>query len=284
VPAASLSAVQLKWFLSLASAVLLVVALTVVLHDKLDSGDDSTTATTVPGDTSITTSGAPGATVVNGTVTAVHLTGAVLDPRVLPAPFTMTATRGFGNGAQLPNVRVNGAISNISWDGGRPFVLTAGPGVQLDPVNVDLTPDGFRLLLGDTASTFLPGTYQLDTPVAVGGASTTPVEKDRVTFTVRDGDGAQLQPTGDANVVLSRDGAVHLKGPGSVHLEGDVVVTVDGKKHSAKRLDLRVGPYDLVFTPASKGGWFVAGEVQDQGGNDLQLGAPARSGRRVEVR
>jgi hypothetical protein len=276
--------VQLKWFLSLASVVLLVVALTVVIHDKLDSGDDSTTATTEPGDATVTTSGAPGASRVTGRVTAVHLTGAVLDPRVLPAPFTMTATRGLGNGAQLPNVRVNGAISNINWDGGRPFVLASGTGIQLDPLNVDLTPAGFRLLLGDTAEAFLAGTYQLNTPVAVGGASTTPVERDSVTFTVRDGDGAQLQPTGDANVVLPPTGAVHLKGPGSVHLEGDLVVTVDGKKHSARTLDLRVGPYELVFTPASKGGWFVAGEVQDQGGSDLHLSAPALTERRAEVR
>jgi hypothetical protein len=275
--------VQLRWFLTLASIVLLVVAGTVVIHDKL-SDDDSTTATTLPGDTTITTSGAPGATLVAGRVTVVHLTGAVLDPRVLAAPFTMTATRGFGNGAQLPNVRVNGAISNVSWDAGRPFVLSSGPGVELDPSTVDLTPSGFRLLVGDTAASFLSGTYQLDTPVAVGGASTTPTEKDAVTFDVRDGDGAQLQPTGDANIVLAPSrGAVHLKGPGRVHLEGSFTVTVDGKRRSARSVDLRTGPYELVFTPASGGGWIVAGEVQPQGGA-VQLGAPVPAGHGAEVR
>jgi hypothetical protein len=275
--------VQLRWFLTLASIVLLVVAGTVVIHDKL-SDDDSTTATTLPGDTTVTTSGAPGASTVTGQVTAVHLTGAVLDPRVLSTPFTMTATRGFGNGAQLPGVRVNGAISYINWDGGRPFVLSSGPGIQLDPATADLTPDGVRLLVGDTAEPFLPGTYRLDTPVAVGGASTTPVEKDAVTFTVQDGDGAQLQPTGDASILLGDGGAVHLKGPGRVHLVGSFTVTVDGKRHSAKTLDLDAGPYDLVFTPASGGRWSVAGEVQSQRGNDLRLGAPALTGHGAEVR
>ena len=275
---------QLRWFLTLASIVLLVVAGTVVIHDKLDSSNDTST-TTIPGDdTTVTTSGAPGAAQVTGKVTAVHLTGAVLDPRVLPAPFTMTATRGFGNGAQLPNVRVNGAVSNINWDAGRPFVLSAGAGIQMGPVNADLVSGGIRLLVGDTAEPFLPGTYQLDTPVAVGGASTTPTEKDAVTFTVRDGDGAQLQPTGDASIVLGPSSAVHLKGPGRVHLEGSFTVTVDGKRRSAKAVDLQVGPYDLVFTPGSGGTWFVAGEVQPQGGAGLQLAAPALVGQGAEVR
>jgi hypothetical protein len=275
--------VQLRWFLTLASIVLLVVAGTVVIHDKL-SDDDTSTATTLPGDTTITTSGAPGAVQVAGKVTSVRLTGAVLDPRILGAPFTMTATRGFGNGAQLPNVRVNGAISNINWDGGRPFVLSSGPGIELDPITVDLTPDGLRLLVGDTAATFIAGTYQLDTPVAVGGASTTPTEKDAVTFDVRDGDGAQLQPTGDANIVLPPSrGPLHVKGPGRVHLEGSFTVTVDGKRHSAKSVDLRTGPYELVFTPSSGGSWVVSGEVQPQG-DDVQLGAPALAGHGAEVR
>jgi hypothetical protein len=142
----------------------------------------------------------------------------------------------------------------------------------------DLTTAGIRLSLGDTASSFLPGTYQLNTPIAVGGEATTPVEKDSIAFQVQAGDGAQLQGTGNTALVLGPTGSVHLKGPGGVHLEGSLTVTQGSSKRSARVLSLVAGPFDLVFTPAPGGGWTVTGEVQSVAANDLQVAAPAGPG------
>jgi hypothetical protein len=261
-------AVRVRWFLTLASVVLLVVGLTVVIHDQLDSSGGSGTA----GATSDTTGdlpAGPGLVKVTGTVTELHLEGAVLDPRTVPTPLTLTSERGFGNGAELTGVDVAGQPSVIVWDGGRPFVLASGPGVQLDPVVVDLGADGVRLALGDGAHAIQPGTYQLNTPVAVGGASTTPAERDTVAFTA--GPGALLEAKGDTALVFPHTGGpVHLTGPGAVHLAGTLTVTRGTTRAKATSLDLSDGPFDLVLTPVS-GGWAVAGRVQSQVANDLSI-------------
>ena len=87
----------------MASAVLLVVGLTVVLHDHLDSGGTKGADTSTVGGTGATTATTkratgvdPGAVTVAGTVTSVHIEGAVLDPRTVPTPLTLTATRAWG--------------------------------------------------------------------------------------------------------------------------------------------------------------------------------------------
>jgi hypothetical protein len=260
--------VRVRWFLTLASVVLLVVGLTVVIHDQLDNNKSSGTAAATPGAIGDLPTG-PGLVTVAGTVTALHLEGAVLDPRTVPTPLTLSSERGFGNGAEVTGVDVAGKPSVIVWDGGRPFVLASGPGVVLDPVVVDLGPDGVRLALGDSAHALQPGSYQLNTPVAVGGASTTPTEADAVAFTA--GPNTLLEAKGDTALVFPHTGGpVHLKGPGVVHLGGTLTVTRGGKHASATTLDLGNGPFDLIFTPIT-GGWAVAGRVQSQVANDLTI-------------
>jgi hypothetical protein len=249
--------------------VLLAVGLTVVVHDRLDNTNDGsgTTATTVA--TTGTLPAGQGVVKVTGTVTAVHVDGAVLDPRTIPTPVTLTSTRGLGNGAELTGVAVGGKISVIVWDGGRPFALASGPGLQLDPVIVDLGADGVRLLLGDGAHKILPGSYQLDTPVAVGGESTTPAEKDSVAFVA--GPDALLEAKGDTALVFGHAGGpVHLKGPGVVHLAGTLTVS-RGKDHrQAKSLDFGAGPFTLILTPITNG-WAVEASLQSQAGNNATV-------------
>jgi hypothetical protein len=261
--------VRVRWFLTLASVVLLVVGLTVVIHDRLDDGGQATASTgTTDGGGEVPAG--PGLVKVTGTITAMHLEGAVLDPRTVPTPLTLTSERGMGNGAELTGVDVAGKPSVIVWDGGRPFVLASGPGVELDPVVVDLGTDGVRLTLGDGAHTIQPGTYQLNTPVAVGGASTTPSARDAVAFQA--GPNALLEAKGDTALVFPHTGTpVHLKGPGNVHLVGTLTIT-RGKDHrSARSVDLSAAPFTLILTPIT-GGWAVAGSLQSQVGNDLSVG------------
>ena len=63
---------------------------------------------------------------ISGTVTAIHLEGAVLAPRTVPAPLTINSDRGFGNGGEITGVDGRRRRpSSIVWDGGRPFELTA---------------------------------------------------------------------------------------------------------------------------------------------------------------
>ena len=269
---------RLRWFLSLASVLLLVVGLTVVLHNRLDSGGNgksSDTATIGTGGSTTSTSnpGQPadsGAVTLTGTVTTVHLEGAVLDPRTILTPLTLTSDRGMGNGAELTGVDVAGSPSVIVWDGGRPFVLASGPGVVLDPVVADLTADGLHLALGNGAHKLVPGAFQLNTPVAVGGDSTTPAEHDSVAFTA--GPSALLEAKGDTALVFPHSAPpVHMKGPGLARLRGTITVTQGGHHKSVKTVDLGAGPFDLIFTPIT-GGWAVSGTVQPGVPNALTFG------------
>ena len=257
---------RLRWFLTMTTIVVAVAALTVLISNGLDrgggAGGDQVIA--VPGSTTTsasstsTTSGiSPDAAArVSGTVTAVHLEGAVVDPREVPTPLTVTADRGFGNGGRISGVTVEGTRATIEWDAGTPFVLSSGGALVLDPVRMDLTPEGLRLNLADAVHTFVPGTYHLDTPVAVG---TTGVASARESVVFDASAESTFEPRGDAALFLTDAKARHLLGPGAVHLEGTLEVTDPSGEHAVTRLDAAEGAYDLVLTPAAGGGWSVEG-------------------------
>src|SRR3546814_13762759 len=90
----------------------------------------------------------------------VLLTGAVLQPREVPTPLTVQSQRGFGNGGQITSVEVEGRASTISWDGGRPLVLSSGGPLIVDPSDVALVGDGMLLVLGGGAHALTPGPSQ----------------------------------------------------------------------------------------------------------------------------
>ena len=110
-----------------------VVALTILVAQGLDrdsGGSDQVvantdTTTTTTASTTRATTIPDGAATVTGTITALHLDGAVLDPREVPAPFTITADPGFGNGGRVAGVLVDGTPATIEWDAGRPFVISS---------------------------------------------------------------------------------------------------------------------------------------------------------------
>jgi hypothetical protein len=264
--------VRLRWFLVMTSILVATVGVTVVIAERLDSGNDAgdqvvggPNGTVAPGEriTTTTTAGssvpASGQVTVTGTVTAVYLEGAVLEPREVPTPLTIVSDRGFGNGGEIAGVMVDGSDKTIVWDGGRPFVLSSGGALVLDPVRADLTAEGLRLALSDAVHTFAPGTYQLDTPVAVGARGVAEA-RDAVTFESRDG--TVFEPHGDAGLVLAPTGPHRLLGPGTVHLEGTLEVTDRTGARPVATLDMATGAYDLTLTPVPGGGWTVTAVLQ----------------------
>lgn len=247
---------------------LAATGLTVVLNERLDlggKGGDQVVST--PDSTPTTTSEpdvvpGPGQVRVRGAVTAVHLEGAVLDQRSVAVPLTVVSDRGFGNGGELTGVEVDGQASTIVWDGGRPFVLSSGVALVLDPVVLDLAPDGLRVTLGGGVHGLAPGTYRLDTPVAVGTAGiATP--RDSVTFTA--GPDARFEARGDAALVLGATGGRRVTGPGAVRLEGTLELTDASGTRAATSHAVDLAAYDLTLTPAPGGGWSIDGLIDING-------------------
>jgi hypothetical protein len=245
-------------------AIAAVVATTVLVYDWLDQqsgGSDQVVSgpeaqdPTQPGDPVVL---GAGQVEVHGTVTLVLIADAVPVPRELPTPLTITSERGFGNGGELTTVQVDGKPSTIVWDGGRPFNLASGGVLRLDPVNVALVPAGLQAVLGHRNHALTPGTYRLDTPVAVGqeGIAT---PRDGVTFEAIEG--SLFEARGDASVLFGPDAPHRFVGPGRVLLGGTLqIVDADGTR-SAPSLKGDPAAFDLTFTPDGAGGWTVDGVV-----------------------
>jgi len=239
-------------------AIVAVVGLTVFVNDQLDlgtGGGDQIVSDTIPGEV------VPpkGEVEVHGTITAVLIAGAVLEPREVPTPLTITSERGFGNGGELTTVEVDGNPTTIVWDGGRPFTLSSGGALLLDPVDLALVPAGLQAVLGRGNHALAPGTYQLDTPVAVGreGVAT---PRDSVTFDAVEG--SLFEARGDASVIFAPDAPRHFVGPARVLLAGTFEVTDADGTRSATSLATEEAPFDLTFTPDGAGGWTVDGVVE----------------------
>ena len=274
---------RLRLFLAMSLAVLAVVAATVVVYDRLEGFNapsdqvvgptDDEAGEDEPADEDGAAEADDGVLRIEGQVTAVHLESAVLDPRAVPTPLTLEAGRGFGNGGELTGVTVEGRASAIVWDGGRPFVLTSGPGLVPDPSTVDLVDGALRVSLGGGAHALQPGTYRLDTPVAVGARGVA-TPRDSVTFVA--GEDAQLEADGDTALVLASTEGQGFTGPGNVHLEGDLLVDQEEGVQEATSLDLRAQPFELVFTGFEGGRWTVSGHIESHRIGDLRLGSARR--------
>jgi hypothetical protein len=216
----------------------------------------ATTSTTAgQGSTEVPSS----ATRVTGTVTALHLELAAPEPRRIAAPFTITADRGFGNGGRITGVTVEGTAATIEWDAGRPFVISSGAALVLDPVRIDLAPEGrFRLNLADGVHAFEAGTYHLDTPVAVGSSG---VASPRETVVFDATTASRFEPRGDAALFLDANRARQFLGPGTIHLEGTFELTDAAGTRAVTRVDGAEVPFDIVLTPVAGGGWTIDGRV-----------------------
>lgn len=246
------------------------IAVTVVANDRLNAGSNAGdqvvsgpdgnvgSSTTAAGNTLVVPG--PGQTRVEGTLTALRLEGAVLTPREVPTPLTVVSDRGFGNGGELTGVVVDGKASTIAWDGGRPFVLSSGGALILDPSVADLAPGGLRLTLGGGAHALTPGTYRLDTPVAVGSSGiATP--RDSVTFDATSE--SLFEARGDAGIVFGPDAPRRLLGPGRVQLDGTLDLTDAAGTRTAPTLSVELAAFDLTVTPDGAGVWHIVGLIDE---------------------
>jgi len=263
--------VRLRLFLGMWALLAFVAALTIVASERLRDGGTADDQVVAVGDDASTsspdTSGAAGGTApapragqvrVTGTLQVVLLGGAVLEPRTVTSPLTVVSERGFGNGGELTGILVDGRRATAAWDGGRPLVLSGRGGLVLDPVEVTLGPGGLELTLGGGNHGLMPGTYQLDTPVAVGAQGiATPY--DRLTF---EADGQSVfEALGDASLVLGPQAPHRFLGPGRVLLEGELTVTDEAGTRGVPRLAVEVAAFDLTLTPTAEGAWRVDGLV-----------------------
>lgn len=260
----TLGAVRLRAFIGMWSILALVVGLTALASGRLGDGaraEDQTVERSDGGPATGATSTVvadAGQLRVEGTVTALHVEGALPDPREVPLPLTVAAERGFGNGGKLTAVLVDSRPSTIVWDGGRPFVLASGDGLVPDPTVVDLLPNGVRLALGGGAHRLAPGTYRLDTPVAVG-TSGVATPRDSVTFEASAE--SRFEALGDANLVLGREHARRLVGLGRVELTGSLDLIDRSGTRPTTALTVDRAAFDLTLTPTGDGGWSIAGLV-----------------------
>lgn len=257
------------------AAIVLVGGLTLVAYEQLDMGGDARDqvvgdgevppgtgdSTTTTGDDPVVRPG-PGQMFVTGTVTGVRLEGAVLDPREVPTPLTVISERGFGNGAEITGVLVDGEPSTIVWDGGRPFVLSSGGPLVLDPVDVDLLPDGLVLRMGGGAHALTPGQYRLDTPVAVG---TSGIASPREGVTFEATASSLVEARGDAGIVFGPGTTPHLLGPGKVQLTGTFELRDEAGSRTESTIDVDLAAFDLTFR-ATAAGWEVEGIIDRSGG------------------
>ena len=265
-----MSGVRLRWFLTMTTILLATAAVTVLAVTFFDRPSDGADQVVAPppaaGATSTSTAPAPtvlgaGAVRVTGTLTAAHLEGAVLAPREVAVPFTVTADRGFGNGGRVTGVLVDGSPATIEWDAGRPFVLSSGVALVLDPIAMDVVPEGLRLDLAGAVHALLPGDYHLDTPVAVG---TSGVASARESVDFEAIEGSAFEGRGDAAIVLPASQPRRVVGPGVAHLEGSLQLTDAAGTRTITRLDAAEGPFDLTLTPSPDGGWAVDGRLGGQ--------------------
>jgi hypothetical protein len=241
-------------------ALLVVAAATATIVRTFDlTSDDSVTVSGPTSTTTADTSLKPDQVRVSGTITGIHVDGAVVDP--LPLPLTITAPqRGMGNGAEIAGVTVLGKPAQIAWDAGRPLVLTSGGPLLLDPVGVDLTPAGVVLNLGGAVHGFTPGTYRIDAPVAVGQSGLAR-PKDRVDFDASAT--STMAVHGVGTITIGPPTAVVLRGPGHVTLAGALQVTTAAGTHSLAKLELMAGPFEITLTPGAAG-YTIAALLQGQ--------------------
>jgi hypothetical protein len=180
------------------------------------------------------------------------LTGLVADDANGP-PLSIPLDLEHG-GATIEGAIVDGKRTTIVWDGGRPLRLRGSGSIDLGPTHVELGVgalfwpiDGIRVLS--------PGTYRIETPVAVGSGGLAHPE-DAVSFTA-DGD-TTIDTNGNATVVRGM-APLHLEGPGSVTLEGTFTVTTRDGSVTRHHLAFGPGPFildlhaDKTFTATFNG-------------------------------
>ena len=200
---------------------------------------------------------------VTGTGVGITVEGAAFDRIDTPLVVT-TAEQGVGGGT-LHDVEVDGQLTEVVWDAGRPFDLRGAGGLVPQSMNLFAAPAGITIGFPDNSvNELVEGSYGLETPVAIGaGGLARP--QDAVAFE------ATVESTlvfrgGASTVIAPRE--LQFEAGGRVLLDGTFQVRrADGTTVDAVGVELPNGAYRLTATPRPDGTGYdvvalLQGEVQ----------------------
>jgi len=245
-----------KYFAGLVAIVALVCGATVLIYNKFESDVSTKGGATSGGDTGVVGAGntttfptlvpAANQVIVTGTITALHVEKGRTK---VPMPLTInTANRGEG-GATITQVSVDGAPTDVEWDAGTPLNLDGpGGGIVTGACTIDIDPTNTTVHFGDEAHGFAPGTYTVNSPVAVGtGSLAKPA--DQATFTV--GDTGSVVFRGDASAQFPTISLDMAGSDGKIDIKGDLdVLRPDGSQHQYAAVSLPMGKFTITVLPA----------------------------------
>ena len=168
-----------------------------------------------------------------------------------PTPLTVTAERGFGNGGRIAGVTVDGSPATIEWDAGRPFVLSSGGALVLDPVHRRADPRRAAPRPRRRGAHLRRPAPTTSTRRSPSAPPAWPGARESVVFDAIDGlhvraprrRGARPRPGASPGT---------CSGPGVVHLEGTLELTDASGTRAVTRLDAAEGAFDLILTPARR--------------------------------
>ena len=187
---------------------------------------------------------APNQVEVTGIATGITVEGATLD--LVETPLVVTAPEGTGSGT-LTDVEVDGQLTDIAWDAGRPFDLQGAGGLEPQALNLFAAPTAITVgFPDDVVNLFVPGSYGLETPVAIGrGGLGRPQQSVAFEATV---ESTLVFRGGATTSILPRE--LTLESAGRVLLEGTFRVRrPDGTEAEVAGVELPAGEYRITATP-----------------------------------
>ena len=249
----------MRLLIAMLVAVGLVAALTFGVVQVFDLAEDQSqdpTLGAVPTTTGVEVVPAEGQAFVRGTVAAIHIEGAHIPPLVMPLEI-LTPERGSGSGATFENAIIDGEVSTIEWDAGRPLEIAGdGGSFVLDPVILDADTEAMTIIL-DGVHGVSPAAYQIGTPVAVGSAGIAePV--DSVDFEAVDASTVEFR--GGATTIIVPI-PMFITGPASLSMDGTFEVQTAGGTQAVTHLEFAPGPLEIQLTPTD-GGYTIDATLQ----------------------
>ena len=203
---------------------------------------------------------APNQVEVTGIATGVTVEGATIDR--IESPMVVSVPQGEGGGT-LTDVEVDGELTDVVWDAGRPFDLQGAGGVEPQSLNLFAAPTAITVgFPDDVVSTFIPGSYALETPVAIGrGGLGRPQQSVAFEATV---ESTLVFRGGATTSILPRE--LSLEASGRVLLQGTFRVRrADGTVAEVAGVELPEGEYRITATPrADATGYDVEALLQGQ--------------------
>jgi hypothetical protein len=241
----------MKYFAGLIALVALVAGSTVLGYEYFQNEIDTRTGGSaadggvIEADTTLPGIPNEKQVIVFGSITTLHVEGAIL--RSLEMPLTITTPgRGDGSGASIQGVTVNGESTQIEWDAGTPLTMDGeGGALVTGPVTLDADGVNTTVSLGIDPFGFVQATYAIHSSVAVGSGSLARAA-DSVTFSA--GDGSSVVFRGDAATTFPTR-SLASKGSGRVVITGDLtLVKPDKSLTKVTSATLDDGQFDLSIT------------------------------------